>query len=99
MKQHIECECGQKQHLINLTLDADPGQPPFLDIHIQMNHYLGFFKRVWVAIKYIFGSTSCKNLHWDCIVLGVDQAKQMNQIISTFIFKYNEWLTEISVKK
>jgi len=39
-----------------------------LYMEVQMRPYYSFFRRVWLAIKYIFGY-QCKYGHWDCVLI------------------------------
>lgn len=58
----IVCSCGCSEHLIRLQqfdwvregkiLDTDIG------VSIHLSQHAGFFRRLWTAIKYVFGHRS-----------------------------------------
>ena len=51
---HFDCECHTPEHSIRFTYDPDDGD-------LYMSVFLwkwSFWKRVWIAVKYIFGYTS-----------------------------------------
>lgn len=51
----LVCDCSSKEHQIVITRD-DKDNQIFFEIHLVKHNFL---KRLWVAIKYIFGY-SCK---------------------------------------
>lgn len=57
-KEHFSCRCEDNQHqFIVRKWYWDDGDPE-LSISIMMDHYLNFYQRIWVAIRYVFGVTS-----------------------------------------
>jgi hypothetical protein len=61
--EHFECACHSDEHTLKFTLDD-------YDIwaSVYLFQYQSFWKRIWIAIKYIFGS-HCGEGHWDCFML------------------------------
>ena len=51
--KYYECQCGSPSHTLRFVLDLDP-EFPTLYTELMMSHYLPWYKRIWVAIKYIF---------------------------------------------
>lgn len=45
-----------------------------------LNQYHGFFKRVWVALKYIFGY-KCRYGHFDCFIMRPEDAYRLKTIL------------------
>lgn len=86
--EFFECQCYSDEHTLKMVLDADPEYPE-LFTSIYLNDYRGFFKRLWVGIKYIFGY-KCKYGHWDCFCLRQDDADRMIELIQ----KYKEAYTK-----
>ena len=83
--QVILCECGEKEHQFILTMfDWDGDIDVYLEPHLVT--YRNFFKRVWVAIRYVFGYR-CKYGEFDCVELGEEQLHQMRDFI-TKVFAY-----------
>lgn len=65
--EYFECACHSDEHRLVFSYDPDDDYP---DVFASMfiNQYEGFFKRIWIAIKYIFGY-KCKYGHFDCFML------------------------------
>jgi hypothetical protein len=55
-----------------------------------MRHSYGFFRRVWVAIKYIFRSSPCGYGHWNETIVEPSQAQEMIDICEDFIKRRKE---------
>ena len=65
-----------------MIVDSYPGDydDEFLYFSLRLNPYLGFFKRISVAIRYIFKRE--KNLYsYDCVMLPKEEIKDLKQII------------------
>jgi hypothetical protein len=68
LKVFLSCECGSAEHTIVIQVfdwgNEMPYNPDFI-VNIQAVNYRSFFKRVWAALKYVFGS----DLVWDDVLL------------------------------
>lgn len=53
--EYYECACGSLEHLLVAVLDKEDNE---LHFEFHLCQYRNFFKRIWVAIKYIFGYKS-----------------------------------------
>lgn len=56
---HILCECRSPEHMITVSQynDGDEHDDAHLGhcvIQTSMNHYLPWYRRIWVAMKYVF---------------------------------------------
>ena len=61
---YFECICKSDEHLLKFQFDKDPKDPSlYTTIHLQQ--WRNPLKRVWTAIKYVFGFKS-KYGQWDC---------------------------------
>jgi hypothetical protein len=51
---YLECNCGGGDHVLRFTA-CDDG-----DVYIDMalNHYCGFWRRLWLGMRYAFGYRS-----------------------------------------
>jgi len=52
---YMECSCSSTEHLIRFSFDKEYN---FLYLNIHLANCNSWYKRVWVAIKYIFGYKS-----------------------------------------
>ena len=77
----FECECGSDEHTLRFTLDKEDG-----DIHtsIFLNQYRPWWKRIYVAIRYVLGY-NCKYGHWDNWILNRDDACRLRDMCDEFI--------------
>ena len=50
---YFECSCGSPEHTIRFTLDK-AGTPPLIYCDFYLEHYLPWYKRIIIAVKYIF---------------------------------------------
>jgi len=71
--EYFECSCYSDEHTLRFILDLEENE---LYTTIYLNQYNSFFKRVWIAIKYILGY-KCKFGHWDCWILKLEDTKRM----------------------
>lgn len=52
-KHYIECDCGHPDHLMTLTNDSYCDIAEGLNVSFRLKHHGSFWRRVWVAIKYV----------------------------------------------
>jgi hypothetical protein len=75
-KQHFDCDCGSDEHTFNFVFDKEEGE---LYLNVYLNQYHNVFKRIWVAIKYVFGYTS-KWGHWDTTILDRASTERLRDL-------------------
>lgn len=71
-KKHIIiCDCGAPEHQVILTYDPYEDEPLDQEIWLEfhLNQWRNIFRRLWVAIRYVFGYTS-KYGQWDMVILN-----------------------------
>jgi len=75
---HLSCQCTNLGHMTVVALyedlSVDEMSPPYSELHIhsQLSVYMPWWKRVWLAFKYVFGLSS-RQAHWDtCMVRDED---------------------------
>ena len=67
------------------TLDAyDPQYVEFC-VSVKMNQYHGFFAKLWVAVKYLFGR-KCKDAvdHWDTVMLKIEDVDRLIEMLQKY---------------
>ena len=68
LKVFLSCECNDPEHTVIVSVfdwgDIMPYKPDFY-IDVQASTWKPFHKRVWAALKYIFGA----NLVWDNVIV------------------------------
>jgi hypothetical protein len=75
-KYYIECECGTDEHLLVFHYDEEYNE---IYTSVQMSPFFGVFKRIWKAIKYVFGY-KCKYGHWDCTMLKSEDYSKLRDL-------------------
>jgi len=78
---YIQCECHMPNHSFLLSLDKEDAS---LSLSVQLNHFLPWYKRIWVAVQYIFGRKPGVYYDWDSVILKDEGIK----VISDLVRKY-----------
>lgn len=71
-KLYIQCECSSDEHLVKLSRwKNDSGDPDddWVSLTVHLHAWEGFFRRIWVAIKFVFGYR-CRYGEWDEVVIS-----------------------------
>lgn len=84
----IVCSCGDLEHQIILsTYDDDIfGADPYIYVSIGLRRDYDFVRRLYVAVKYLFGSVINSAYHTDVILDPANQ-KHIVNILSTKLAK------------
>lgn len=78
--EFFECVCGTEEHTLRFKLDADDIE---LYTSVFLNQYHGFFGRLWIAIKYLFGY-KCKHGHWDCTIIKLEDTDRLIELLESY---------------
>ena len=81
--EYFDCKCSSPEHTLRFVYDEDD-----IYIEIYLRQYRNFFKRIWIAIKYIFGY-KCQYGDWDCFILKEDDIQRMIRLLTKKEKKYN----------
>jgi hypothetical protein len=94
MNDYFECDCSSKEHTFCVTSqESEDELPPQLYFHFQLIQYRNFLKRVWVAIKYIFGY-QCVYGHWDTINVRDDDVNRLIILLHQHKVRLEKFLKE-----
>lgn len=74
------CVCGSDEHVLHITLDETPigDDPPELWVSMFLWEW-SWYKRIWIALKYIFGY-KCRYGHWDTAAIQPHDAKRFSEL-------------------
>jgi len=79
----LSCECHSPDHTIIIQVydwgDNLPYKPDFI-VNVQASNYRPFYKRVWAALKYIFGA----DLIWNDVILQKDDIPKLQAAIDHY---------------
>lgn len=87
--EYLECICCDVNHVTQFAWwrDETDDDDPYWDelsIETQLNPRHSWYKRIWLALKYIFGY-QCRYGHWSEATLQVDEVKRLKEICERFI--------------
>jgi hypothetical protein len=74
--KYLECVCHSPEHTLRFEKDDE-----CIYTAVYLNQDKNLFKRVWVAIKYIFGY-KCKFGHWDCFILKEEDKEDLVRFLA-----------------
>lgn len=75
--QYFECDCHSTEHTLRFVWD-DSDNTIYTEVFL--NQYRNFFKRCWIALRYIFGY-KCRYGHWDCFLLQPEDGARLKALI------------------
>lgn len=75
---YVECDCRDDAHLFKLVyVPGDNYGVGNVCLSVQMNQYLPWYKRVWQALRYVFGAES-RFGHWDTTCMEPDRVQALH---------------------
>jgi len=83
---YFDCACSAPEHTIRFTRDPKEGTV-WMEVHLF--NWRSIFKRIWVAIKYVFGYR-CKYGNWDTCELHPADAEKMISLMEMIIHDAKE---------
>jgi len=94
--EHFECQCSSDEHTLKFTLDETTGDFDDLEIwtSVFLNQYRPWWKRLWVAVRYIFGYKS-RYGDWDCFIMRGEDIDRMMKMLQ----KYKDLEAKLQAKQ
>jgi hypothetical protein len=86
-----DCTCGTPEHNMQFCYVPNPHEddPPELYVNVFLVKY-GFFRRLWTAIKYVFGHKS-RYGHWDGMELSRESVQELRGWLDEYIATFDDW--------
>lgn len=80
--QYFDCQCGDFNHVFRFVLDEVDGE---VWLEININPYLPWYKRVWEAVRYVFG---CRPVygHYDVTLLREEDYHRVHDLLDRSAF-------------
>lgn len=75
----FECQCGSDEHTLRFTLDKEDGE---ILVHSFLADH-GFWKRLWMGLKYICGY-KCKYGHFGEWIMRKEDADKLTEMLERF---------------
>ena len=88
--EYFDCECMSSEHTLRFIYfppykyDKDDTEEGELYTEVYLNNYRNVFKRIWIALRYIF-SYPCKYGHFDCTIIKKEDYQRFKQLIDKVI--------------
>jgi hypothetical protein len=90
--QHVTvCHCMSEEHQFTFTFDPDSEENEFLECYLDVHLYhgrRGFFRRVWHAVKFVFGYKS-RYGNWDGAIVSREEARKLRDLFDKY-YKFCE---------
>jgi len=78
MEEHyFTCQCSDFNHLVRFNLSELDGD---VYVDVRLNHYERWYKRIWIAVKYIFKKPHAYG-HYDCTLLRVEDYPGLHDLM------------------
>lgn len=82
---YLSCACRNPDHVVRITLDAY-FDPPEFSIQPMLNPNPSFWRRVWIALRYMFGLPSREegwgSCHFSDVVLSSEQVDELSTLLT-----------------
>ncbi len=77
------CECMSPEHNIRFCfmIDKDPNRSE-ISVDVHMSHYLPWYRRVWLAVKYVLGIET--RSHYDTFMMSRVDATRLRGLLEDF---------------
>lgn len=74
------CDCSSDEHTMRFVFD--PNDSDFFEVYatFHLNTYDNIFKRIWTAIKYVFGYKS-KYGQWDTWIMNRNDVERLSDLL------------------
>lgn len=84
------CDCSDASHNIIFQLWEWGDEHPELSVHVNLGDYPSFWRRVWLAVRYIFGYKS-KYGQYDVMTIRVEDLPRMMSLLENFKNKVEQF--------
>lgn len=86
--EYFDCECFSSEHTLRYVFyrSRKNWSEDDVTIEVYLNTYEGFWKRVWIAVRYIFGYR-CRYGHWDNIEMKHEDVTRLRGLLQ----QYESW--------
>lgn len=95
-KRFLECNCQATEHVVVFSWVKGEDDPRFQHLYIesQLSTYLGFFRRIWAAFKYVFGFGKAG---WDCCLLFKGEAINLRDTVNEYIAECDKYTGSVDL--
>ena len=76
--EYFECCYHSLDHTIKFEYEEEYNE---LTLSISLFQFNNFFKRIWIALKYIFNQAN-RYGHYDCVIINQDDKERLLSVIN-----------------
>lgn len=80
-RKFFECACGDCSHNLAISLDTDDDLE-YTYVHVHLCQSNNFFKRLWLALKYVLNCESEMWGHYTEIILNKQTTKDLTNFLN-----------------
>lgn len=74
------CDCEDISHHFVITYCNDTDEPS-ITAQVKLNAWLPWYKRLWIAIKYVFAPGICRFGEYDEVILKPSDAARLQNVV------------------
>jgi hypothetical protein len=94
-QEHFHCDCHSLTHIARVTVWEDDTFPPEVYFDVAVNHYIPWYKRLPLAIKYLFG---IRDMDYTSVALTDESLSRLKAIVEYGIEKNVEYQNKVLTK-
>ena len=89
----LACSCHSLTHVIGISLFFWPQDKyPELSIEMAISHFNPWYKRIYLAFKYVFKKENCCG--YDSFMFDYETAKEAKKVFDTYLKHMNGFINE-----
>ena len=81
---YTACNCGSPDHIVRFSYDNEMEGDELCWIEVQLRQWRPFWKRIYVAIRYVLGYES-RYGHWDCATIDLKEGRKLRNFLNSAI--------------
>ena len=89
--QRFECTCSTFDHNIRFEVDEEMGH---IAISVPLNHWLPWWKRLWLAVKYVLKQTE-RYGHYDTVMLNPNDYGKIRELLDISEQKMSKYFLDV----
>lgn len=90
-REYFECHCSCPEHRLVFAFETEPDDFPELYTEVQLDNHRNIFKRIWLAVKYVFGY-KCSYGAYANFSLNPEDTERLIKMLENYINVHNHHL-------
>ena len=80
-EEFFQCECHTREHMVVVNIYGWDSDDPDFIMAVTADHHLPWYRRIWPAIRYVFGQPS---LRWHDIIIRPSDIHRLQGCIDAY---------------